>query len=122
MGPAPWPVNPSNAPVGQQVRRLNGQHCGEIVLVYITRRSTKLLEFRVEKIVFDYIDCLFSVDFEPLGPFAPIGEVDQGGHLVVVAPPSKGTGVVKGTHEAEPGSWKVVIDDAEVVQRNAGLR
>lgn len=121
MGPTPRPVDPREAPVRQQMRGRDAQHCREVVLVHVAGRPAELLERGVVRGVGDDVHGQFPVDLEPLGPFAPVGEVDQGRHVAVVAPSAVGAGLVERAHEAGPGSGDVAVDDAEALEGDAGL-
>lgn len=62
------------------------------MLVHIARGSTELRKLGIERGVFRDIEGKFSVDFEPLGTFTPLGDVDLRCHIVVIASPPNGPG------------------------------
>lgn len=121
VGPAPRPVHPRDASVGQEIARLDGEHRREIVLVHVARRPTELLEFRVEFQVLDDGGGELTVDLEPLGSLAPLGYVHLGQHVGVVASPPEGPVVVECPDEAVLGFRNVVVDEAELVEWDAGF-
>lgn len=119
VGPAPRPVDPRQATVGEEFAGSYGQHRRKVVLVHVACRPAEFGELGVELGVFHNVDGELPVDFEPLGPLPPVGDVDFWQHAVVVATPAVGAGVVEGAHEAVFGGGRVVVDCGEVVERNA---
>lgn len=122
MSAAAGPVNPGHAPVGQPLGHLDVQHGGEVVLVNVAVGAAELLELGVVGGVLDDGDGGSPVNFKPLGALPPLGEVDFRGHTGVVAAPPEGPVVVEAADEAVVGPQEVPVDQAEVDQRDAGLR
>lgn len=89
------------------------------MLVDIASRPAISLEYRMELGVFNYGDGDLSVYFKPLRALAPLGDVHQRGHVLVVAPSSKWTPIIKCTHEAVFGFHYVMVDKTEFVKGNA---
>lgn len=89
------------------------------MLVHIARGSTELRKLGIERGVFRDIEGKFSVDFEPLGTFTPLGDVDLRCHIVVIASPPEWARVIEYAHEAVFGFCDVAVNDTEVVDRNA---
>lgn len=92
------------------------------MLVHVTSWSTKVGKLGVKFGVFDYVDGKSSVDFKPLGPFTPLGKLDLRFHVLIVAATAVWARVIERTDERVSGFEYVMVDDREVVERDAGFR
>lgn len=91
------------------------------MLIDIASRAAKVTKFRIIKGVFDNCYSKFTVDLKPLGPLAPLSEVDFWGHVGVVPALAVWARVINEVHKAVVGAGEVVVGGVEVVERDARL-
>jgi hypothetical protein len=89
------------------------------MLIDITSRAAEVAEFRIIKSVIDDGYSKFTVDLEPLGALAPLGEVDLRSHIGVVAALAVWTGVINDANKTVVRVGEVIVGGVEVVEGNA---